>query len=172
MSPDPGPAPDASAANDRFVRALARRIAGDPHLGDDAAQETWLKALQHAQAPGLFAGGFAELGRAWLGVVARNMVLQALRGSQRRSRREQAVARERGDGTVQGGDSLLDGERRALLLAAVQALPDDYRAVVRLRFFDDRMPVDIADTLGVPVETVRTRLKRALGRLREAITAP
>ena len=165
MTPDPAPTPGDFAADDRFVRALVRRLARDPDLGDDAAQETWLKALQHAQAPGLF----TDFGRGWLSVVARNAVLQALRGSQRRQRREQEVARERAaEDAVPGTDAA----QKARLLAAVQALPETYRTVVRMRFFDDRMPVEIADALSVPVETVRTRLKRAMERLRAAMIAP
>lgn len=162
MIPDPTTTPDL-AADDRVVRALARRLAGDPHLGDDAAQETWLRALQRAQAPGLF----AEFGRGWLCVVAKNAVLQALRGRERRQRREDAVGRARAAETPAGDG--LDGESRARLLAAVRELPPDHRTVVQMRFFDDRLPIDIADELGLPVETVRTRLKRALERLRAAL---
>jgi len=163
----PLPEPQASSfqADDAFVRALARRLCGDAHLADDAAQETWLKALQQAQAPGLFDG----LGRGWLGTVARNSVLQALRGAQRRLHREQAVAR--GVALDDAGFDA-DPDLRARLLAAVQQLPADYRAVVQQRFFEDRMPVAIADALGLPIETVRTRLRRALERLRAAVTKP
>lgn len=161
--PSPEPKPSRFQADDAFVRSLARRLCGDAHLADDAAQETWLAALQQEQAPSLF----EELGRGWLAEVARNSVLQALRGQQRRVRREQAVAR----GLVlddAGFDA--DPELRARLLTAVQELPEEYLTVVRQRFFDDRMPVAIADDLGLPIETVRTRLRRALERLRAAIT--
>jgi RNA polymerase sigma-70 factor (ECF subfamily) len=143
---------------------LVRRLTGDPHLADDAAQETWLAALQHAAAPALFEG----LGRGWLCTVARNCVLQALRGRQRRQRREQAVAR----GLCSDGvDVDTDTELRERLLAAVLSLPEAYRTVVHERFFEDRMPTQIADALGLPIETVRTRLRRGLERLRAAITA-
>jgi len=153
-------------ADDRFVRALARRLCGDLHLADDAAQETWLAALEQAAAPALFPGP----SRAWLATVARNFVLQALRGRQRRQRREAAVAR---CPTLDVADGVeVDPELRRRMLAAVQELPADYRAVVQQRFFEDRMPVEIADALRLPVETVRTRLRRALERLRALLTAP
>ncbi len=148
------------------MRALAKQLAGDPHLADDAVQDTWLAALQQSQAPGLF----ADFGRGWLCVVARNYVLQTLRGNQRRQRREQAVAKARGPHIED--ERGIDADVRARLLAAVNALPEDYRVVVQHRFFADRMPVAIADALGLPVETVRTRLKRAVERLRAAMTAP
>src|SRR5262245_29298398 len=150
-------------ADDRFVRALARRLTGDLHLADDAAQETWLAALQQAAAPALFPGP----SRGWLATVARNFVLQALRGQQRR---EAAVARCPLLDADEGVD--VEPERRRRMLAAVQDLPADYRAVVHQRFFEDRMPVEIADALRLPVETVRTRLRRALERLRAGLTSP
>jgi RNA polymerase sigma-70 factor (ECF subfamily) len=152
-------ATDRFQADDRFVRSLARRLLRDPQTADDAAQDTWLAALLAGPAPGLLDG----LTRGWLATVVRNFALQTLRGRQRRLRREQAVARGL---AVDPEAPHLDPELVTRVQAAVAALPADYRAVVHLRFFADLMPVAIADELGVPVETVRTRLKRAVERLR------
>ncbi len=164
VTPDPAPPAADVAGDDHFVRALARRLARDAHLGDDAAQETWLAALQAAQAPSLF----ASFGRAWLAVVARNAVLQALRGKARRARREQAAAAARRNGGDAGAPGL-EAEVAERLRAAVQGLPPEAREAITLRYFADLLPCAIADRLGVPVETVRTRLKRALARLRAAL---
>src|SRR6185503_16110462 len=54
-----------------------------------------------------------------------------------------------------------------IVIRAVLALDEPYRSVVLLRFFEDLPPRRIAERLGVPVETVRTRLRRALAKLRE-----
>ena len=86
--------------------------------------------------------------------------------AQRRLRREQAVARGL---AIDPEAAHFDAALIARVQAAVATLPPDYRAVVHLRFFEDRLPVAIADELGVPVETVRTRLKRAVERLRAAL---
>jgi len=155
-------AADRFQADDRFVRSLARRLLRDPQTADDAAQDTWLAALLAGPSPGLLDG----LTRGWLATVVRNFALQTLRGRQRRQRREQAVARGL---ALDPEAEHLDPELVARMQTAVAALPADYRAVVRMRFFDDCMPVAIADELGVPVETVRTRLKRAVERLRAAL---
>ena len=149
-------------ADDRFVRSLARRLLRDPQTADDAAQDAWLAALLAGPAPGLLDG----LTRGWLATVVRNFALQTLRGRQRRLRREQAVARGL---AIDPEAEHFDAALVARVQAAVATLPPDYRAVVHLRFFADRMPVAIADELGVPVETVRTRLKRAVERLRAAL---
>jgi RNA polymerase sigma-70 factor (ECF subfamily) len=159
---DPGSAADRFEADDRFVRSLARRLLRDPQAADDAVQDTWLAALAAGQGPGWIDG----LSRGWLATVVRNFALQTLRGRQRRLLREQAVARGLAvDPEVPAFDPAL----LARVQAAVEELPPDCRAVVRLRFFDDLMPVAIADRLGVPVETARTRLKRAVQRLQTAL---
>jgi RNA polymerase sigma-70 factor (ECF subfamily) len=145
------------AADDRFVRALLRRLVGDRHLVDDLAQETWLAAVRHSRNGGAF-------GRAWLGTVARNFVLQALRGALRRQLREQATARD-----IAADAAPTDGEHRGRVLAAVQSLPAPYGELLRLRYFDDLLPTEIAAKLQRPIETVRTQLKRALQRLHRAL---
>jgi RNA polymerase sigma-70 factor (ECF subfamily) len=149
--------PERFAADDRFVRALLRRFVSDPNAVDDLAQETWMAVLRQAAS-----GGF--LGRAWLSTVARNFALQTLRGDQRRLVREARAAQ---DGTVEAdGEVRCDEELRGRVLAAVEALEDRYREVVRLRYFEDLLPCQIADRMGLPVETVRTRLKRGLAQVR------
>ena len=153
--------PERFAADDRFVRALLRRFVSDPNAVDDLAQETWMAVLRQAAS-----GGF--LGRAWLSTVARNFALQSLRGDQRRLVRQARAAQ---DGAVEAdGEVRCDEELRGRVLAAVEALEDRYREVVRLRYFEDLLPCQIADRMGLPVETVRTRLKRGLAQVRGALT--
>lgn len=63
-------------------------------------------------------------------------------------------------------DSVARLELAQRLVAAVKALDEPYRTVVLLRWFDGLKPAAIARRTGAPVETVRTRLKRALEQLR------
>ncbi len=151
-----GTLPEDLAADDRFVRSLIRRFVTDPHLVDDLAQDTWEAALRHSAA-----GGFFE--RAWLGTVAQNFVFQSLRGKARRVAREAYVARS--EEVEPAADSELDPDLRRRVLSAVRALDEPYRSAVQLRFFEDLPPTLIAERLGVPAETIRTRIKRGLGRV-------
>ena len=57
----------------------------------------------------------------------------------------------------------------AILRGKVAALPDKMRMVVLLRFQEDLKLVEIAETLDMPVNTVKTTLRRALARLREKV---
>ncbi|MDE2138036.1 MAG: sigma-70 family RNA polymerase sigma factor, partial [Gammaproteobacteria bacterium] len=64
------------------------------------------------------------------------------------------------------GDPILDGRLRRLLAE----LPPVARAVVLLRYQEDLDPADIARTLRIPVNTVKSHLRRSLGQLRERLT--
>ena len=150
--------PEELAAHDRFVRAVIRRLVGDPELVEDLTQETWLAALQHSAASRL-------LGRAWLGTVAQNFVFQALRGKARRLAREALVARSE----VAPEEAPLDPELCRRMLEAVRALEEPYRTAIHLRFYEDLLPAEIAERLGTRPETVRTRIKRGLARIQVSL---
>jgi RNA polymerase sigma-70 factor (ECF subfamily) len=64
-------------------------------------------------------------------------------------------------------DPLLQGQLRRL----IAALPTSARAVMLLRYQEDLDPVEIARTLDMPVNTVKSHLKRSLATLREQIAA-
>jgi len=147
---------EALLERDHALRALARGLLSDAHAAEDVAQEAWLAALQRgeraASLPGWFAG------------VVRNLAGKRRRGEERRSRRERDSARaERDPSTAE----ILEREAaRTKVVAAVLALEEPYRATVLLRYFENLPPRAIARRHGVPVETVRTRQKRALEILR------
>lgn len=146
----PPPAASELLAHAQFVDGIARRLLRDVHAAEDVTQDTWLAALSRP-------AGAEQAGRAWLGSVARNFALQTLRRNARRRRREQIAARQ----------ELVEAEHRPDPLAAhavaeaVAALADPYRAVVWLRYHEDLGPLAIARRLALPLETVRTRLRRA-----------
>lgn len=148
---------DLLLAHKDFVAAVARRIAADPSAADDIEQNTWLSAIERPPA-----SAFAL--RAWFGTVARHYAFQAARASSRRKRRETAAAR-----TETAPDALaqaMDTERRHRVVQAVLDLDETHRSMIIARYFLDLSPAAIALRDGLPVETVKTRLKRALLRLR------
>jgi RNA polymerase sigma-70 factor (ECF subfamily) len=60
---------------------------------------------------------------------------------------------------------------RAVLEKAVDALPDEFRSVFILRAVEEMSGADTAECLGIPEETVKTRLFRARARLQETLLA-
>jgi RNA polymerase sigma-70 factor (ECF subfamily) len=158
---DAFPALDAALADDGFVRALARRVVRDAAEADDLAQDAWLEALRRRpQArPSL---------RAWFATVVAHLARNRARGDRRRDDRERRGARPEG---VDPESALLEREEvRRKLVRAVVALGKPQSTVLTLRFFEDLPPRRIAEKLGLPVETVRTHLKRGVARLRESLS--
>lgn len=141
-----------------FLRALVSRLVVDQSTADDILQATWLSALKHPPR----AGGSV---RAWLYRVAQNHVRQLHRGDGRRSAREQEVRRS---AQVPSAADIVERESaRRTVVDAVVGLPEHYREVILLRFYEDLPPRKVARTLGIPVETVRSRTRRGLALLRQ-----
>ena len=128
---------------------------------DDVVQQTYAQALGAAPR--------ARNLRGWLVTVLRNVVRRRRRDDATRARHEM---RTPGDTPpVDPVEAVARAELHRRVVEALLALPDPYRATLVLRFFDDRSVEEIAAAQQVPVETVRTRVKRGLVRLREALQA-
>ncbi len=143
-----------------WARRLARSLVADSNRADDLVQRTWVAALERPP------GEDVPL-RAWFAGVLRNLARQDRRSDDRRVARERAAAR---DDVLPSADESLDAiARQKMLMGAVLELDEPYRSVIVRRYFDDVPPREIASELGIPVKTVKTRLARALEKLRERL---
>ena len=143
-----------------FLRALARSLLHDEQRADDVVQATYVAALKGAPA------GRGAL-RAWLTGVARNIAKKVRRTEGRHAKRVRAAAYAGAAPSAAEVSANIEVSR--MLTEAVDALDEPYRATVVLRFFYNLPPREVARTLEVPVETVRTRLRRALEQLRATL---
>lgn len=144
----------------RWLRGLAQRLAA-PGDADDLVQDTWIAAWRAAPP----VDGTRPL-RSWLARVLRNRASNLSRGRQRRNARE-TLAVEGEPGTAATADAHL---RRVRLLEALMSsldtLPELDQRIITLRYAEDRNATEIAHALGLEPATVRSRVKRALERLR------
>ena len=136
-----------------FVARIARRLVRDEHEVEDVVQETTLAALSGGPKP-----------RAWWARVARNLSIDRLRRRSARRRREEKAARP--EGVASTGELAERVAWQQRVVAAVLELEEPYKEVVLLRFYEELRPKEIADRLDTPVNTVNTRLRRALHKLR------
>lgn len=74
---------------------------------------------------------------------------------------EKPLVQEINDSAKGPCDTLMENEQTEVVQEAVMRLPEIYRKVVALRFFDELSPAEIATTLSVPRKTVYTRLRQA-----------
>lgn len=112
----------------------------------------------------------------WMLCIARNLCLNELKRKKTvgMDQLEQYASSAREDSGVlleEAADSpaetLMAGERRQLLMNALDALPDDAREIVKLRFFERLSARDIAEIVDSTEGAVRTRLHRVLRQLRD-----
>ena len=140
-------------------------VAGDAADAEDAAQDAFVKAWR---ALGRFRRGAPF--RPWLLQIVANEARNRRRSAGRRAHLALRVAggASSGDAAPSPEATLLAAEQRDELLAAVNALPEEQRAVISLRYFVGLSEDEVAQALGVAHGTVKSRTARALDRLREA----
>ena len=149
------------------IAALVSRYVSDAGEVEDVTQEAFIKAYR---ALGKFRGDSAFY--TWLYRIAANTAKNHLVAKGRRPGAHATI--EDAEGFDEGGmlsesaspEALaMGGELAEVVESALNALPDELKAALMLREFDGLSYDDIADVLGCPVGTVRSRIFRA----REAI---
>jgi RNA polymerase sigma-70 factor (ECF subfamily) len=143
----------------RVVYSLALRMLADRHAAEDLAQEVFLQLYRHLSA----VSSEAHLAF-WLRKVTMHRAIDRLRRTPRYESATLEEAAEAASETAQA-DPLLERRLRGL----VAELPPAARAVVLLRYQEDLDPVEIARTLKMPLNTVKSHLKRSLAQLRERL---
>jgi RNA polymerase sigma factor (sigma-70 family) len=143
-------------------------ITGSAADAEEAAQDGFVKAFR---AIGRFRRG--EPFRPWLLRIVANEARNRRRSAGRRAQLALRYAETQGSGDAVPSPegSVLSGERSAELLGAVNALGEEHRLVIACRYFLDLSEEETAAALGVRRGTVKSRLARALARLREQLEA-
>lgn len=136
---------------------VVRLTNGDRHRAEDILQETLLRAWRHPEAR----SDDGRWRRQWLFTVARNLAIDYLRTA-----RQTQPVDERAD-PDNPVERMLDA---AEVRAAVAALPDRLRGVLIEVYLRDRSGAEAAESLGIPVGTVKSRLFHALRALRQELT--
>ena len=147
-------------AHESSARRLAFVLCGAD--GDDATQDAIVKGWYSLD-------GYREDAtfRTWLLRIVANEARNRRRASGRRAARELRVAEARVAPAAES--SVVVAEQRAVVRAAVAALPDKLRDAVACRHLLELSEAETAAVLGVPLGTVKSRLSRGLDRLRVAL---
>ena len=149
----------------RLYRYLLRMVR-EPATAKDLFQQTWLRVAEKIRSYNP-----QRSFEAWLFSVARNLAIDHFRRYKPESLDEPlATGETRADQLVGAGPTALEGvivrERSSRLAATLGELPVIYREVLSLRFEEEMKLEEIAEVLGTPLSTVKTRLRRSLEQLR------
>ena len=142
---------------------LCHRIVRSAALADDVCQEAFLSVWRSGGRYDRRVGSV----RSWILSITHNRAIDQLRRSRRHDDRQvqdDALAER-----MPGGDST-DGEALRRIEAddagrALGCLPDEQRAVIELSFYSGYSHTEIADTLDIPLGTVKGRMRLALEKL-------
>jgi len=140
---------------------IINRILGDDQLAEDALQKSMLKIWENI---GAYDQGKASF-FTWMGVIARNTALD-----QKRLKTFQAKQK-----TVQVDDIVYRAEIRSTEGATIDAarllssLDENNKVVLELAYLKGYTQQEISDLLGIPLGTVKTRMRKAISVLRDQL---
>lgn len=143
----------------RLVYGVAMRMLGDVQSAEDVTQAVFLKIWS---APQLFeSGNFAG----WLVRMTRNRSLDLLRSKS--YRHEELPEAQPADDMLE--ETALAHINADLVRTALTHLPQEQRELIELGFFEGMTHEELARRTGVPLGTVKTRIRAGLHKLRSAL---
>lgn len=146
------------------VKAWMMRAGSNPTAAEELAQETMLVVWQKAR---LFDPARAGAST-WIFTIARNLRIDALR-RERHPSELMLDPVEEPDAPVQADRVLALSQQETRIRAALTSLPPEQADVIRKAFFEDKVHAEIEKELGIPLGTVKSRLRLAMNRLRSAL---
>jgi RNA polymerase sigma factor (sigma-70 family) len=155
---------------DRFGRVaygLALRVLRDEKLAEDAVQEGFLAAWRNADR---FMPARAKAGT-WLLTFVHRRAVDLVRREERRRAEPLADGVEAAPSGSAEDDAWLRFERERVQ-AALQQLPDQQREALELAYYGGFSQSELAERLGQPVGTIKSRMFTGLARLRELLAEP
>jgi RNA polymerase sigma-70 factor (ECF subfamily) len=143
-----------------LVYGLALRVIGDPRAAEDVSQDVFVWIWERPEAFDPDRGSL----RTWLGTVTHRRAVDHVRREEarrRRTERDAAFARPVPD-VGELAAALVTAER---VRAALDVLPEEQRQAVDLAYFGGRTYREVADVLGIPEGTAKSRLRLALRKI-------
>jgi RNA polymerase sigma-70 factor, ECF subfamily len=149
-----------------FVYGLAVRVIGDARAAEDVTQEVFVGLWER---PAAFDARRGSL-RTWLGTLAHRRAVDYVRREEARRRcAERDAARAVTTSDVEElATALVSAER---VRVALDVLPSEQRRAIQLAYFGGKTYRQVAEVLGIPEGTAKSRLRLGLRRIAEALEA-
>jgi RNA polymerase sigma-70 factor (ECF subfamily) len=163
------------ALYDRYgdlVYSVSLRVVGDPYVAQDVAQDVFLRVWRRPQQFDLARGKFVT----WLLSVTRNRSIDERRSQGRRLRREALPTTNEEEEVLPSGNERDDpavatvlADERAAVRQALEVLPPEQKLAIQLAYFGGLTQAEIAEKLGQPLGTVKTRIRLGMQKMRGAL---
>jgi RNA polymerase sigma-70 factor, ECF subfamily len=152
----------------RLVMSFASRMLSEPAAAEDLTQEVFFRAWKQADAYASSKGSFAT----WILSITRNMAIDELR---KRNRRPQLAELDDPIATIANVEDTQPsveehawiGMVRFEIQNALGALPDAQRQPIELAYYRGLTQREVAEALGVPLGTIKTRIRLGMRKLRD-----
>ena len=155
-----------------LVYSVSLRVVGDTHVAQDVTQDVFVRVWRRPELFDRTRGKFIT----WLLSVARNRSIDERRSHGRRLRREALPPTTEEEEVLPSNDerddpalaTVLADERRAVR-KALDVLPPEQKLAIQLAYFGGLTQAEVAEKLGQPLGTVKTRIRLGMQKMRGAL---
>ena len=149
------------------VYGIVLRVVRDPAQSEEVTQEVFVELWRQAARFDVARGGV----RGWAVTIAHRRAVDRVRSEQSRRDRQRRDAAASAGATENPSDAVIDSLDRGRARLALTELSDAQRRALELAYFDGLTHVEVAEQLGVPLGTAKTRIRDGLIRLRSLMEA-
>jgi RNA polymerase sigma-70 factor (ECF subfamily) len=148
------------------IKAYLRRLGVADVMADDLCQEVMLSIWRRAEQYDRRLASPAT----WIYTIARNKRIDGLRRVRGSETPLDDTIEEEPDDAPLGEEIVMAREMRERVMRAVAALPPDQAALLKIFYFEEKSHSTIAEEMELPLGTVKSRLRLALGKMRAMMT--
>jgi RNA polymerase sigma-70 factor, ECF subfamily len=148
--------------------AIALRMLKNRPVAEEIVQDTFVEVWRRAREYDASRGTVS----AWVATIARTRALDRLRAEGRLSAAKEKAAAEPETPSVAPLELAVERQQRERVGAALQTLPAEQRTAIEMAYFDGLTQREIAEKLGQPLGTVKTRVRLAMEKLAVVLVGP
>jgi RNA polymerase sigma-70 factor, ECF subfamily len=147
--------------------SLAVRVVGDPQRAEDVVQDAFLSVWRRSQTYAAARGSV----KTWLATIVRNRAIDLVRARRESTSIDEEILGQIRDAAPSVIEQVATSIDRETVRDAISELPEDQRSAIAMAYFGGLSHSEIAQRTGLPLGTVKGRIRLGMERLRAALLA-